>query len=223
MFPTSYPLIASLLLSQATALVINGATSTNFPSCQTTPPSMGSSSCLSGRATLSPRDGVTDASQDDHHRVSVILGACLGAAGGVFLIGLGLFWVFLHHRVRTAAGNMQDVVPRSWTPASSVEDSQSIPMCSRGPRARLRRPRHRDALQRGQCAPFPTSPRHLGRALSPRRRRSVRAESLMTEIVQHHDGGADARIDLPPPYHECLQMQAAVSTTHPSASQTSCP
>jgi len=34
-------------------------------------------------------------------------------------------------------------------------------------------------------------------------------------IVQHHDGGMDARIDLPPPYYECLQAQA----TLPSASR----
>jgi hypothetical protein len=53
------------------------------------------------------------------------------------------------------------------------------------------------------------------RSYSQGRRRS-RAHSIsslsveMNEygIVQHHDGGAHARIDLPPPYHECLQVQA---------------
>lgn len=48
-------------------------------------------------------------------------------------------------------------------------------------------------------------------------RRRSRAHSITTlsvemdeyDIVQHHDGGAHARIDLPPPYHECLPAQAA--------------
>jgi hypothetical protein len=38
------------------------------------------------------------------------------------------------------------------------------------------------------------------------------------EIVQHHDGGVNARIDLPPPYHECLQVQASTSTPHSASS-----
>lgn len=50
------------------------------------------------------------------------------------------------------------------------------------------------------------------RSYSQGRRRS-RAQSITSvsvemdgyDIVQHHDGGAHARIDLPPPYHECLQ------------------
>lgn len=48
----------------------------------------------------------------------------------------------------------------------------------------------------------------------PQGRRRSRAHSITSvsvemdgySIVQHHDGGA--RIDLPPPYHECLQVQA---------------
>jgi hypothetical protein len=31
------------------------------------------------------------------------------------------------------------------------------------------------------------------------------------EIVQHHDGGLSARIDLPPPYSECLHVQQPYS------------
>ncbi|KAH9011079.1 hypothetical protein EDB85DRAFT_2045593 [Lactarius pseudohatsudake] len=57
------------------------------------------------------------------------------------------------------------------------------------------------------------------RSYSQGRRRS-RAHSITSvsvemdgyDIVQHHDGGAHARIDLPPPYHECLQAQATTPT-----------
>jgi len=39
------------------------------------------------------------------------------------------------------------------------------------------------------------------------------------DVVQHHDGGAHARIDLPPPYHECSQAQASkfASLSHQSS------
>ncbi|KAH9979807.1 hypothetical protein BJV74DRAFT_116833 [Russula compacta] len=33
------------------------------------------------------------------------------------------------------------------------------------------------------------------------------------EIVQHHDGGMNPRIDLPPPYHECMQVEATPPST----------
>ena len=59
--------------------------------------------------------------EDVHHRVGVIVGACLGAAGGVLLIGLGLFWVLLRHRQHTATtAQAQDVVPRSWAPSDFI-------------------------------------------------------------------------------------------------------
>ncbi|KAI0245940.1 hypothetical protein BJV78DRAFT_217889 [Lactifluus subvellereus] len=40
---------------------------------------------------------------------------------------------------------------------------------------------------------------------------SMSGEVDECEIVQHHDGGVNARIEFPPPYHECLQVQAATS------------
>ena len=52
---------------------------------------------------------------------------------------------------------------------------------------------------------------------TPQGRRRTRAHSITAlsvemdgfDIVQHHDGGAHARIDLPPPYQECLPAQPA--------------
>lgn len=52
-----------------------------------------------------------------NHRVGVIVGACLGAAGGVLLIGLGLFWILLRHRQHSASAQAQDIIPRSWAPS----------------------------------------------------------------------------------------------------------
>jgi hypothetical protein len=37
------------------------------------------------------------------------------------------------------------------------------------------------------------------------------------EIVQHHDGGINARIDLPPPYYECLGDQPTPLSSQPAA------
>jgi len=59
----------------------------------------------------------TSAPKGVDHRVGVIVGACLGAAGGVLLIGLGLFWILLRHRQHTAGAQAQDIVPRSWAPS----------------------------------------------------------------------------------------------------------
>ena len=70
-----------------------------------------------GAARLSSILATTSAPKDVHHRVGVIVGACLGAAGGVLLIGLGLFWILLRHRQHTASAQAQDVVPRSWAPS----------------------------------------------------------------------------------------------------------
>lgn len=53
-----------------------------------------------------------------HHRVGIIVGACLGAAGAMLLIGLVLFWLLLRHRHPTATAEIQDVIPRNcqWVP-----------------------------------------------------------------------------------------------------------
>ncbi len=281
-----------------------------------------------------------------HHRVGPIVAACLGAAGGVLLVGLVLFWVLLRHRLRWATAQTQDVVPRSWlsdsqgghdiqvvanhpsmsldltgaesenesaVPVSaqsaeairlnrsssvldisnSVENALRAPLPSSpssSPSPSLRRsslpgpiepyvpsqvsPRtpvlriHTNVLATSSnsgsrlspptpaqssrspvrplptppttpCAPRPRSAKaeeanrqshrsRLARSVVsaedirsyPQGRRRSRAHSISSvsvemdgyDIVQHHDGGAHARIDLPPPYHECLQAQA---TTFP--------
>ena len=92
------------------------------PTCNTAslPRQSERSSFPFGAARLSPSSilATTSAPKDVHHRVGVIVGACLGAAGGVLLIGLGLFWVLLRHRQHTATtAQAQDVVPRSWAPS----------------------------------------------------------------------------------------------------------
>ena len=54
----------------------------------------------------------TNTPQDlHHHPVGVIVGACLGAAGAVLLIGLVLFWLLVRHRHTTASAEAQEVVP----------------------------------------------------------------------------------------------------------------
>lgn len=61
----------------------------------------------------------TTTPQNLHHRVGAIVGACLGAAGAILLVGLVLFWLLLRHRHRTATGEsakVQNVVSRSWVP-----------------------------------------------------------------------------------------------------------
>ncbi|KAH9059627.1 hypothetical protein EDB87DRAFT_1620548 [Lactarius vividus] len=278
-----------------------------------------------------------------HHRVGPIVGACLGAAVGVLLVGLVLFWFFLRHRLRWATAQVQDVVPRSWVsdsqgghdiqvvanhPSMSLdltgagcENESGVPISARSIEAAIRLNKSSSVLdisnsvENALRAPLPSSsssspspslrrsslpgpiepyvpsqvpPRtpvlrihtnvlatssNSGSRLSPptpaqssrspirplptppttpstRRPRSAKAEetnrqghrsrlarsvvsaedfrsysqgrrrsrahsitSVSVEmegydVVQHHDGGAHARIDLPPPYYECLQAQA---------------
>ncbi|KAH8993787.1 hypothetical protein EDB92DRAFT_1853381 [Lactarius akahatsu] len=278
-----------------------------------------------------------------HHRVGPIVAACLGAAVGVLLVGLVLFWFFLRHRLRWATAQVQDVVPRSWVsdsqgghdiqvvanhPSMSLdltgaecENESAVPVSARSIEAAIRLNKSSSVLdisnsvENALRAPLPSSPSpspssslrrsslpgpiepyvpsqvpprtpvlrihtnvlatssNSGPRLSPptpaqssrspvrplptppttpstRRPRSAKAEetnrqshrsrlarsvvsaedfrsysqgrrrsrahsitSVSVEmdgydIVQHHDGGAHARIDLPPPYHECLQAQA---------------
>lgn len=95
----------------------------------TTSPSCGTSSLLvrpSGSPTLSPvgcfngsarQSSVTTAvsvPQTSHHHVGIIVGACLGAAGAILLVGLVLFWLLLRHRRPTGTAVIKDVKPRSW-------------------------------------------------------------------------------------------------------------
>ncbi|KAI9439036.1 hypothetical protein H4582DRAFT_2056885 [Lactarius indigo] len=290
-----------------------------------------------------------------HHRVGPIVGACLGAAVGVLLVGIVLFWFFLRHRLRWATAQTQDVVPRSWVsdsqggpdiqvvanhPSMSLdltgaecENESPVPVSARSieatirlnksssvldisnsvenalraplpsspsssPSPSLRRsplpgpiepyvpsqvlPRtpvlriHTNVLatssnscsrlspptpaqsSRSPIRPLPTPPttpsmprprsakaeeanRQSHRSRLPRSvvsaedirsysqgRRRSRAHSINSmsvemdgyDVVQHHDGGAHARIDLPPPYHECLQVQATTPTPPSISLQT---
>jgi hypothetical protein len=70
--------------------------------------------------------------------------------------------------------------------------------------------RHRSRLARSVVSEEDIRSSALGRRRS--RAHSITAVSVEMDgydIVQHHDGGAHARIDLPPPYHECLPAQTA--------------
>ena len=92
-----------------------------------TSPSCDPSSLLarpSGIPTLSSPPGFKDAArqpsviattstpQTSHHRVGIIVGACLGAAGAILLVGLLLFRLLLRNRQPTETA---DVGSRSWS------------------------------------------------------------------------------------------------------------
>jgi hypothetical protein len=291
---------------------------------------------LEGAARLSSILVTTSAQKDVHARVGVIVGACLGVAGGVLLIGLGLFWILLRHRQHTATTQTQDVVPRSWVPSDflrghgvavvanhpslsldlagadannmsvvpaseetaetkrwngstdvldiSVENAPQSPLppprpqpiepyvpttqasdhtptlcihtdvraesssspqgsqegwtspgSSRSPlvirplqtpptamQHQMRRPRSAKIMEvqresrRSRLSRSAVSADDLRAYVHGGDRRSTaHSISSMTceaadacEIVQHHDGGVNARIDLPPPYYECICVQA---------------
>lgn len=57
----------------------------------------------------------TSTPQNLHHRVGIIVGACLGAAA-LLLIGLVLFWLLRRRRHPTAHAEVQVVVPRRLVP-----------------------------------------------------------------------------------------------------------
>jgi hypothetical protein len=257
-----------------------------------------------------------------HHHVGIIIGACLGAAGGVFLLGLVFFWISLRHRYHAKTAKVQDMAPRSWLPSASrnivavrnspslsfdltgadietgsrwtkstevldinaenvhhpppllsspsplpdpIEPyvptlaSQSTPvLCTRTDapaaplvlsesmnttytptrspirplpmlptRSCMRRPSEkaeeaRRESYRSRLRRFVASADDLWVYQREGRRERGRAHSISSmsgevgecQAVQHHDGVANARIDVPPPYHECLQVQAATSTLH---------
>ncbi|KAI0294100.1 hypothetical protein B0F90DRAFT_1337083 [Multifurca ochricompacta] len=356
--------IASISLSQAAAAtfewpVNDVATSTAARVCETASllarPSMRSISfhpvrIINGSSKMSSSMiGAVNVPTDVHHRVGVIVGASLGAAGGVLLLGLIFFWILLRHRHHMAIAHVQDVVPRSWTSSDSIGDQdieavanhpslsldltgagtqngsvvpasasvqsaeeakrwnkstdvldislenpapptpfssspthslsrQPLPdpiepyvpsqVSQRTPILRIRTNVVQTSLLPGSqlstsahsplspIRPLPTPPttprmrrprsakaeeahREFRRSRLSRSvvsaedlrvyqqdRRRSRAHSIISgsgevdefEIVQHHDGGMNARIDLPPPYHECLQAHASTPTL-PSPSQ----
>lgn len=329
------------------------ATTTALPTCETASDLARHSGGLSSTparyleraARLSSAFATASAQTDVHARVGVIVGACLGAAGGVLLIGLGLFWILLRHRQHTATTQAQDVVPRSWVPSDflrghgvttvanhpslsldlagadsdnvsvvptseeaaemkrwnrstdvldiSVENASQSPLPSPRPppiepyvptttRVSDRTPTlciHTDVRAESSSSPqgsqeglispgssrspilirpLPTPPTatqsQMRRPRSPKimevqresrrsrlsrsavstddlrayvhlgdRRSTSHSISSMTceaadacEIVQHHDGGFNARIDLPPPYYECIRVQATRPSFQPA-------
>ena len=104
------------------------ATLTTLPTCDSAslPRQSPKSSFLStrhldgGAVGLSSILATTRAPEGVDHRVGVIVGTCLGVAGGVLLIGLGLLWILLRHRQHTASVHSQDIVPRSWAPSDFI-------------------------------------------------------------------------------------------------------
>lgn len=79
-------------------------------------PSSSSTRYVGGAAIQHSVNTAANTPQDSHHRVGIIVGACLGTAGAMFLIGLVLFWLLLRHRHPTATAEVQDVIPRHWGP-----------------------------------------------------------------------------------------------------------
>ncbi len=99
---------------------------------QSEEPSFPPARYFDGTARLSSILATTNAPKDVHHRVGVIVGACLGTAGGVLLIGLGLFWILLRHRQHTATAQAPDVVPRSWVPSDFLR-GHNVPVVANHP------------------------------------------------------------------------------------------
>jgi hypothetical protein len=122
----------------------------------------------------------------------------------------------IHTNVLTASSNPGSRLS-PLTPAQSsrspVRPLPTTPCVSRPRSAKAEeanRQGHRSRLARSVVSEEDIRSSALGRRRSrPHSITSVSVEMDGYDIVQHHDGGAHARIDLPPPYHECLPAQAA--------------
>jgi len=96
---------------------------TTSPSCDTSSllvrpsgtPTLSSAPYFGNAARQSSVISATSTPQTSHHHVGIIVGACLGTAGAMLLVGLVLFWLFLRHRRPTETAEAQDMEPRSWT------------------------------------------------------------------------------------------------------------
>jgi hypothetical protein len=94
---------------------------TTLPSCDTSSllvrpsgtPTLSSVRCLDDATRQSSVTTATSMPQTSHHHVGIIVGACLGAAGALLLVGLVLFWLLLRHRRLTETTEVQHG-PRSW-------------------------------------------------------------------------------------------------------------
>ncbi|KAH9986866.1 hypothetical protein BJV77DRAFT_809455 [Russula vinacea] len=99
---------------------------TTTPSCDTNSlltrssegPSSSPTGHVGGAAIQHSVISAASTPQGSSHRVGIIVGACLGAAGAMLLIGLVLFWLILRHRHPTATAEVHDVIPRNcqWGP-----------------------------------------------------------------------------------------------------------
>lgn len=96
---------------------------TTSPSCDTNSLLVRPSGIPTSPSALYPDDGARQSSvittttitpQTSNHHVGIIVGACLGAAGAILLVGLVLFWLFLRHRRLTETAGVQDIGRRSW-------------------------------------------------------------------------------------------------------------
>ena len=77
-------------------------------------PTSSSAPYFGNAARQSSAISATSTPQTSHHHVGIIVGACLGVAGAILLVGLALFWLLLRHRHPTKTAEAQDVGPRSW-------------------------------------------------------------------------------------------------------------
>lgn len=93
------------------------------PSCDTSSllvrpsgtPTLSSALYFDNAARQSSVITTTGTPQTSHRNVGIIVGACLGAAGAILLVGLVLFWLLLRRRRPTETTEVQDEGPRSWT------------------------------------------------------------------------------------------------------------
>jgi hypothetical protein len=77
-------------------------------------PTLSSALNFDGAARQSSAITATSAPQTSHHHAGIIVGACLGAAGAILLVGIVLFWLLLRHRRPKETAEAQDVGPLSW-------------------------------------------------------------------------------------------------------------
>jgi hypothetical protein len=95
---------------------------TTSPSCDTSSllvrpsvtPTLSSALCFDDAVRQSSVTTATSTPQTSHHHVGIVVGACLGIAGGILLVGLFLFWLLLRHRRPTETTEVQDLRHRSW-------------------------------------------------------------------------------------------------------------
>jgi hypothetical protein len=102
------------LCLQATLTTSSSCDTSSLPVRPSGTPTLSPSLYFDNAARQSPVISATSTPQTSHHHVGTLVGACLGAAGAVLLVGLVLFWLLLRRRRPTETAEVQDVEPRSW-------------------------------------------------------------------------------------------------------------